>query len=491
MADAHFVLDPQFRFTSANAAMERSVETLRADLLDRSLFELFPGTVGTILEQSYRRAMTDRVDVHFVGEYDEGAPSLVPEVDVYPTADGGVAVFWRNIAPRVRAEAALAESERQFRTLADAIPTMAWTARADGYLDWYNARWYAYTGTTPEQMEGWGWQAVQDPALLPEVMQRWQASIESGEPFEMILPLRAADGHFRRYLTRVVPVHDATGRVLRWFGTNADVEAERAAREAAEAARAEAERQRDVAETANAAKSQFLSTISHELRTPLNAISGYAELLSMGLRGPLSEAQRQDLERIHRASRHLMGLVTDVLNFARVDAGQVELRLKDVDLETIAADLEWMLGPELAARSITFDHDACATVSQERPHVVRADPEKVRQIVLNLLTNAMKFTDAGGRVALLCRTDDAASFVRLQVTDTGRGIPADRLERIFEPFVQVDRHRTRESQQGVGLGLAISRDLARAMSGDLSAESEEGVGSTFALTLPSGRAPIE
>jgi signal transduction histidine kinase len=241
---------------------------------------------------------------------------------------------------------------------------------------------------------------------------------------------------------------------------------------------------RAAAEEANAAKTQFLSTMSHELRTPLNAIGGYADLLVLGVRGPVNEAQRQDLERLRRANEHLTGLVTDVLNFARLDAGQVEFRVEDVALGPLIADLETLIGPQLAAKALAFDHDSCAPDTPDRPHVVRGDAEKVRQILLNLLSNAVKFTDAGGRVALACETDAGAGAIRLRVSDTGRGIPADQLERVFEPFVQVDRHRTPESQQGVGLGLAISRDLARGMRGDLTAESTPAVGSTFTLTLP-------
>jgi signal transduction histidine kinase len=251
---------------------------------------------------------------------------------------------------------------------------------------------------------------------------------------------------------------------------------------------AEAEAARAAAEAANAAKTQFLSTMSHELRTPLNAIGGYADLLAMGVRGPVTEAQRQDLDRLRRANQHMAGLVTDVLNFARLDAGQVEYRTEDVELAPLIADLETLVGPQLAAKGLAFDHDGCAPDTPETPHRVRADAEKVRQVLLNLLTNAVKFTEAGGGVTLVCETDDGAGVVRVRVTDTGRGIPADQLERVFQPFVQVDRHRTHESQQGVGLGLSISRDRARGRGADLTAESTPGVGSTFTLTLPRARA---
>jgi signal transduction histidine kinase len=161
----------------------------------------------------------------------------------------------------------------------------------------------------------------------------------------------------------------------------------------------------------------------------------------------------------------------------------------DVELGPLVADVEALVGPQLAAKGLAFEHDGCAPPrdaadAPDPPHAARADAEKVRQILLNLLTNAVKFTEGGGRIALVCATDPRGGIVRLRVTDTGRGIPADQLERIFQPFVQVDRHRTPGSQQGVGLGLAISRDLARGMGGDLTAESTLGLGSTFTLTLP-------
>ena len=248
-------------------------------------------------------------------------------------------------------------------------------------------------------------------------------------------------------------------------------EAERAARTRAEEARARADE-------ANRAKSEFLSTMSHELRTPLNAIAGYVDLLTMGLRGPVTDEQREDLARIRRSGQHLLALINDILNFARLDAGQVEFRIQDVHLDPVLADLEALVAPQVAAKGLTYSHQACGA-----PVAVRADPERLRQILLNLLTNAVKFTDVGGRIAIACDASDRAA-VRVRVRDTGRGIPADQLERIFEPFVQVDRNLTPGSQQGVGLGLAISRDLARRMGGDLAAKSARGEGSTFTLTLP-------
>jgi PAS domain S-box-containing protein len=367
------------------------------------------------------------------------------------------------------ARAALAASEVQFRMLADAIPTLAWTAQADGYIDWYNARWYEYTGTTPKQMEGWGWQSVHDPAALPGVIARWQASIATGAVFEMTFPLRGADGQFRPFLTRVVPLRDASGRVVRWVGTNADVTSEREARAAAERAQA-------AAEAANRAKGEFLAVMSHELRTPLNAIGGYAELLELGIRGPITDAQRADLARIQASQKHLLGLINQVLNYTRVDAGAVRYDLAQVPLADALVGAEALVLPQARARGLTLTLGECPPGL-----VARADPDKLQQVLLNLLTNAVKFTETGGELRVTCAEREA--HVAIAVADTGVGIAAEKLASIFEPFVQVDQGLTRQ-HEGVGLGLAISRELARGMGGDLTAESTPGVGSTFTLTLP-------
>jgi signal transduction histidine kinase len=235
-------------------------------------------------------------------------------------------------------------------------------------------------------------------------------------------------------------------------------------------------RARTAAEEANRAKSDFLAVMSHELRTPLNAIDGYAELMELGIRGPLTEHQRQDLERIRKSQRHLLGLINDILNLARIETGRLEYRLVDVRLADVLADLQPMIEPQIAAKRLRFDlrlpDDALS---------VHADAEKLEQILLNLLSNAVKFTDAGGLVGLSCAAE--GEHVRVTVTDTGRGIAPEHLARVFEPFVQIDASRTR-THEGVGLGLAISRDLARGMGGDLTAESTPGQGSAFVVTLP-------
>ena len=373
--------------------------------------------------------------------------------------------------------AAAEESERRFRATADAAPVLIWTSGTDALCDWFNQPWLAFTGRLMEAELGNGWAERVHPEDFDRCLAIYLDAFHARAPFSMEYRLQRHDGEYRWLLDNAVPRSAADGTFVGYIGTCVDITDQRLAREAADAARV-------AAEAANLAKSQFLSTMSHELRTPLNAIGGYAELLALGLRGPLTEAQRADLERLRRANQHLTGLVSDVLNFARLDAGQVEYHIQAVDLGPVMADLEALVSAQIAQKRLTLCRDGQGADGSAPLPVVRADPEKLRQILLNVLSNAVKFTDAGGRVTLACEADEGAGVVRVRVVDTGRGIPADQLERIFEPFVQVDRHRTHESQQGVGLGLAISRELAHRIGGDLAVQSTPGVGSTFTVTLP-------
>ncbi|HEU5184188.1 MAG TPA: ATP-binding protein [Gemmatimonadaceae bacterium] len=229
-------------------------------------------------------------------------------------------------------------------------------------------------------------------------------------------------------------------------------------------------------EAASRAKSEFLAVMGHELRTPLNAIGGYAELLEMGLRGPVTAAQMKDLGRIRLAQERLVGIIDDVLNFVRIETGRVEYDLTNVKIHPALLSLETMIAPQVQASRLNYTYVRC-----DRDVTVLADRGKLDQVLLNLLTNALKFTKPGGGITLSCEADGETVAVR--VTDTGVGIAPERMDEIFSPFVQVDRRAARENN-GIGLGLAISRDLALGMGGTLTAESTLGVGSTFLLTLP-------
>jgi signal transduction histidine kinase/DNA-binding response OmpR family regulator len=245
---------------------------------------------------------------------------------------------------------------------------------------------------------------------------------------------------------------------------------------AAASAIAEASEARLMAEHANNAKTVFLRAMSHELRTPLNAISGYTEILELGIRGAVNPEQIKDLGRIKRAASYLLRLINDVLTIARFE-GARPLDLISIRVNGMLSEVEGLCALQAKAKSLTLTVAQCASEV-----LVAADTERFQQILLNLITNATKFTTAGGRIDVIC--DVHANAVRIRVMDTGLGVRPVDLERVFEPFVQIDRHLTSATQQGVGLGLSISRELARAMRGDLTLESTEGVGSTFTLTLP-------
>ncbi len=237
-----------------------------------------------------------------------------------------------------------------------------------------------------------------------------------------------------------------------------------------------AEDARNAAVGANRVKSEFLATMSHELRTPLNAIGGYSQLIAMGIHGPVTQGQKETLDRIDRSQRHLLGLINDILNLARLEAGKVEYDITDLDVAAVFRDISHMIDPQLNAKGIRH---------QMRIHpgiCVRADRDKLQQILLNLLSNAVKFTEAEGRIEVDATPVRGEQIVRICVMDTGRGIPAEKFEAIFDPFTQVDARHSR-AEQGAGLGLAISRDLARGMGGDIEVKSKLGVGSTFVLTL--------
>jgi len=238
----------------------------------------------------------------------------------------------------------------------------------------------------------------------------------------------------------------------------------------------EALRARDEAFQANKAKSAFLAAMSHELRTPLNAIMGYIDLLALEVHGPVTDEQRERLERVKRSANHLLDLINDVLSFARIEAGRLEFDIGPVAVDDVLRSTEELLGPQIAAKKLRY------TTTNDCPGTrVPADREKLLQILINLLSNAIKHTREGGEIVLACARRDGT--IAFSVRDNGPGIPAEKLEEIFQPFTQVE-DPFGATRQGAGLGLSISRELARAMKGDVTVQSQVGVGSTFTVTLP-------
>jgi signal transduction histidine kinase len=241
----------------------------------------------------------------------------------------------------------------------------------------------------------------------------------------------------------------------------------------------EADKAKRAAQAASDAKGRFLSMISHELRTPLGAIAGYVDLLEEGIHGALSDGQREYIERIHHNQKHILRLVDELLDLAKIESGQFVLHLDTVPLQPVLESVHTMIEPQMQASQLRFE------IRSDDPTLrFHADGKRVEQIVLNLLSNAVKFTPAGGSVTIT--TAPTGDKVSLHVQDTGVGIPPGKLQAVFEPFVQVESSRPPQPRagRGTGLGLAISRELARVMGGELTVTSERGKGSRFTLSLP-------
>jgi PAS domain S-box-containing protein len=379
-----------------------------------------------------------------------------------------------NLEQRHAAEMSLRESEMQLRAAVQSAPYPLMLHASDGEILQLSEAWMTLTGyystpvTTTNEWAQLAFSGDAQTSILPhgsvDIVEVEGESVRLGEH-----TVRTADGKDRIWdFHRVSLGNLPDGRRL-WLTAAIDVTDYKQLVESERAVRKEAER-------ANAAKSQFLATMSHELRTPLNAIAGYSELLKLELRGPITPEQRTDLERIDRSQRHLLSLINDVLNFAKIEAGQVAVESKPMALGQVIQSLREFVEPQLREKDLRFK------MADDLPEAEAcADPDKVRQVLINLLSNAIKFTPEKGTIELQCHDDDKTLYIC--VTDTGSGIPADKLEAIFEPFVQVNRDYA-SKHEGTGLGLSISRDLARRMGGDLTVKSELGKGSEFVLSLP-------
>ena len=465
------------------------------EIVGQALLEALPELQGQGLDDLLRgvmaagqpfvgRELPVRLDRRGEGELDDAFYTFIysPFRDSAGPRVDAVIVLALDVTDEVRAKREaesltqrLRDSEAQFHILVETIPQLAWSARPDGFIDWYNRRWYDYTGTTRETMEGWGWRTVHDPALVDDVDARWQVALDAGEPFEMEFPLRGRDGQFRWHLTQAVPLKDADGRVVRWFGTNTDIDASRRAAEERVNLLESEQKARRAAELANRAKDDFLSTASHELRTPLNAILGWARMLQSGAVGNSDYVRAVDT--IERNARAQVRLIEDILDGSRIMTGKLQLEIRPLDLTALVRAALDAVRPAADAKRIalTVQIDPAAAL-------VVGDPDRLQQVVWNLANNAIKFTPKDGEVDVALRR--VGTEVELTVRDSGVGIAADFLPYVFERFRQAEGSTTRR-YGGLGLGLALVRHLVEAHGGTVQAVSEgAGRGATFTARLP-------
>ncbi len=384
--------------------------------------------------------------------------SLKPRTGDEPLRIIGTAA---DVTERKRAEELEAELDRQLHQLANSIPQLAWMADADGFIHWYNDRWYEYTGTTPHAMQGWGWQSVHVPDVLPHVIEKWRSSIATGTAFEMTFPLRGKDGTFHPFYTLVEPMKDQTGKVLQWFGTNTDVSSLHKAQEELK----QASRRKD----------EFLAMLAHELRNPLAPIGAAAELLQIA---KLDAAYLQRTgEVITRQVRHMAGLIDDLMDVSRVTRGLVKLDKTQLEIKRIVTDAIEQVRPAIEAKR----HHLTIDLTPEPAHVL-GDPKRLIQVLANLLDNAAKYTPEGGHIHVSAEVDKGAAHIR--VSDNGAGIEPPLQLHIFELFAQGERRPDR-SQGGLGIGLALVKSLVAMHDGQITCHSDgAGKGAEFTLVLP-------
>lgn len=356
-----------------------------------------------------------------------------------------------DLTPRLEAERSSLESERRFRLLADNMSQFAWITEANGDIVWYNRRWFDYTGTTIEDVKGWGWQQVHHPDHVDRVTSRFKECLVSETPWEDTFPLRGKDGEYRWFLSRAIPVRNDEGEVVQWFGTNTDItrllEVEQALRKASQA------------------KDDFIAVLSHELRTPLNP----ALLISSAAvaRDDLPEDVKRDFDVIRKNIEMEARLIDDLLDMTRILRGKLPLVITTVTVDSLLAETLSVLHNEASAKGLEVE-----TELRARNVCLQGDEIRLRQILWNVMRNAVKFTPAGGKIKVTTRSNETRFII--SVEDSGVGVSADELNRIFDPFVQGAQAAGPDRQRygGLGLGLAIAKLLVEQHGGSIRAVSE-------------------
>ena len=482
IGDAIITTDTQGRVTFLNSVAETLTGWPRADAVGRSMGEVFR-VVNEITRQPAEPPVGQAIHLgttvglanHTVLIARDGTETAIEDsASPIRAADGaiiGVVMVFRDATDERRHAAKLLESEERFRQLADSITQLAWMAEPDGHIFWYNQRWYDYTGTNLEQMRGWGWRSVHDPDRLEAVERRFKEALASGQSFDMVFPLRGADGVFRPFLTRATPHRDDRGRIVRWFGTNTDISDRQRIEDEIRAAKEEAE-------TANQAKDHFLAILSHELRTPLNPI--LLATTSMMEMTPDSNEIRSTLRMIRQNVLLQSRLIDDLLDVMRIVRGKMPLHWEVADCHRLILQSRQICQSEVFGKELHLTIDL-----QARDHYINADPARLQQVFWNLIKNAVKFTPGGGSITIRTwnSTLEGLNQLIIEVSDTGIGIDAAVLPLVFDPFQQGETKITRKFG-GLGLGLAICKGVVESHGGSITVRSAgAGQGTTFRVSL--------
>ncbi len=395
---------------------------------------------------------------------------LRQEVEDRKAAEGNVRKLNSQLEDLVTQRTAeLAASEARFKAAVECVSDIVWTNSPDGRMTGEQKAWGTFTGQTQDEYHGYGWaNAVHEADAQPSI-DAWNQAVAKRAIYIVEHRVRRSDGEYRLFAVRGVPVLDKLGAIREWVGVHTDITEDRAMQE-------ELRRAKSAAESASRAKSAFLASMSHELRTPLNAILGYTEIMEEEAQENGSVAMVQDLQRVHGAGRHLLGLVSDVLDLSKIETGRMELETTTFRVAEMARSVAQEAQPLFDKQANRFEIEIAEDVG-----ALAADEPKLRQCLRNLLSNAAKFTEHG-KVKFEVLSPSAESVLFL-VTDSGIGITPDHLDRIFEPFTQGDGSYERRFG-GTGLGLALTRHLVKMMGGEILVSSTPGEGSVFSIQLP-------
>ncbi|MGB7415239.1 MAG: PAS domain-containing protein, partial [Thermosynechococcaceae cyanobacterium] len=380
-----------------------------------------------------------------------------------------------DISAQRQAETRLRESEARFEQIADTMPQMVWVTRADGYTEYFNRRWYEFTGCSPEESLGENWSAPLHPDDLQKATDGWKQSVQSGEPYEIEYRFRSKEGEYRWFLGRALPVRDETGQITKWFGTCTDIEAyKRLAEERIGLVQNLRQFAADLSEN-DRRKDEFLATLAHELRNPLAPIRNGLEIMKVA--EPNSETVERVQAMMERQLTQMVRLVDDLLDMSRISRGKIDLRRERVELSSIIEQAIETSRPliDLAQHELTV-------TQPPQPIYLDADSVRIAQVISNLLTNASKYSEPGGQIWLTVEQQE--SEVIVSVKDTGIGLAPDMLPHVFDLFTQVDGGAVR-SQGGLGIGLTLVKQLVEMHNGSVSADSPGlGQGSEFIIRLP-------
>ncbi len=468
------IADSQSYYLDANASICGMLGYARDELIGLHASDIVAAAEIPRIGEALN-SIKARSDYHREWQFRRKNGSFFPaEVQAIQMPDGNLLAVISDISERKQAEKALYESENQFRTMLDGIPQLAWIARPDGFIYWYNQRWYDYTNTTLEQMQGDGWASVHDPAMLPLVMERWHHCLATGDPYEIEFPLKGADGNFRWFLTRCSSLKGEDGKILRWVGTNTDVSQRREDEEVIRQLNTTLElrvlERTNELEAANKELEAFSYSVSHDLRAPLRAVDGFSQAVLEDYGGQLPEDGRRNLQTIREGAQRMGVLIDDLLKFSRLS--RTPLNTQEVNTAKLVRNVLEDLKSQREGRQVELrigDLPAC-----------QGDAALLNQVWVNLISNALKYTRKRetALIEIGCKLehDEHVYFVR----DNGAGFNMRYVNKLFGVFQRL--HRA-DQFEGTGVGLAIVQRIVHRHGGRIWAEAELNQGATFNFTL--------